>query len=311
MKEKLEIQTTGLNPSAYPLIKVSIFKNYYSATPYRTVDLLRWLTTERYKEEVTLYRKTRRRSKQRKIKSNLPCVTPSGIFKYRNKNGLIQHSGYLCIDIDECDNSNILDNYTRSEIKKILGRTFDSLLYAGLSISGKGFCLIFRIAYPEQHEEQYKALALEIKEKTGLIADKNCSDICRLRGASYDAYPYCNPQAKAYRGVFRRSRQRSRIQRPVRKKQLLDEKVYKLVNIINQNKLDITDDYKEWYKIGCALANEYGEKEGLRLFQQVSSYSPKYDPLECSKQFAGCMHSTEIRIETFLWICKQHGVTFK
>ena len=81
MKEKLEIQTTGLNPSAYPLIKVSIFKNYYSATPYRTVDLLKWLTTERYKEEVTLYRKTRRRSKQRKIKSNLPCVTPSGIFK--------------------------------------------------------------------------------------------------------------------------------------------------------------------------------------------------------------------------------------
>ena len=99
--------------------------------------------------------------------------------------------------------------------------------------------------------------------------------------------------------------------RTAREKKLLDEKVYKLIKKIREEKKDITDDYHDWYCIGCALAHEYGKEEGLRLFHLVSMHSKKYYPTECDEQFAKCLRSRKIGIETFLWICKKHGVTFK
>ena len=98
---------------------------------------------------------------------------------------------------------------------------------------------------------------------------------------------------------------------PAREKKLLDEKVYKLIKKIHEEKKDITDDYHDWYCIGCALAHEYGKEEGLRLFHLVSMHSKKYYPTDCDEQFAKCLRSRKIGIETFLWICKKHGVTFK
>ena len=80
---------------------------------------------------------------------------------------------------------------------------------------------------------------------------------------------------------------------------------------IREKKKDITDDYHDWYCIGCALAHEYGKEEGLRLFHLVSMHSKKYYPTDCDEQFAKCLRSRKIGIETFLWICKKHGVTFK
>jgi len=160
------------------------------------------------------------------------------------------------------------------------------------------------------HLAQFDALVREIYEKTGLVADQGCCDVCRLRGASYDAYPYINPHAKPYRGVLKERTARAKV-RTAREKKLLDEKVYKLIKKIREKKKDITDDYHDWYCIGCALAHEYGKEEGLRLFHLVSMHSKKYYPTDCDEQFAKCLRSRKIGIETFLWICKKHGVTFK
>ena len=127
------------------------------------------------------------------------------------------------------------------------------------------------------HLAQFDALVREIYEKTGLVADQGCCDVCRLRGASYDAYPYINPHAKPYRGVLKERTARAKV-RTAREKKLLDEKVYKLIKKIHEEKKDITDDYHDWYCIGCALAHEYGKEEGLRLFHLVSMHSKKYYP---------------------------------
>ena len=42
-------------------------------------------------------------------KKMLPCATLSGKFRYRKKDELIQHTGYICLDIDRSDNTNISD----------------------------------------------------------------------------------------------------------------------------------------------------------------------------------------------------------
>lgn len=304
----VEDQTVCLNPSRRPSIRVSMFENYYAQEPLRTVDLLKWLTTDRFKTQVIALRTTSDESSRKRIKSNLPCITPSGIFNTRNRAGLVRHSGYLCIDIDHKDNSVLGREWFGK--KKLLAKTFDSLFYAGMSVSGNGLCLIFRIAHPERHKEQFDALVREIREKTGLVADKGCCDVCRLRGASYDAYPYCNPQAKPYRGVLRDRTARAKV-RTAREQQLLDQKVHKLIAKIRKERKDITDDYHEWYCIGCALAHEYGKEEGHRLFHLVSTWSKKYHPADYDEQFAKCLRSREIGIGTFLRICKKHGVTFK
>ena len=303
-----ERQTVGSNPPALPPIRVSVFENYYATEPLGCVDLMKWCKTAKFKKQVITFRTTSNEKIRQRIKRNLPCITPSGIFKTRSRDGLVQHSGFICIDIDHKDNGIFGPEWF--EKKKLLAKTFDCLFYAGMSISGNGLCLIFRIAYPNKHLAQFDALVREVYEKTGLVADQGCCDICRLRGASYDAYPYINPHAKPYRGVLMERTARTKV-RTAREKELLDKKVYKLIGKIRKEKKDITDAYHDWYSIGCALAHEYGKEEGLRLFHLVSMHSKKYYPTECDEQFAKCLRSRKIGIETFLWICKKHGVTFK
>ncbi len=291
-------------------VEVSLFDNYYSTTPCQSVKLFEWLLSNQHKEEVIQLRKTRKEKKRLQIKMGLPCITPSGIFSIRKSNGLIKHSGYICIDIDREQNQQY---YGRNwfKVKSQVAELFDSLVYAGMSVSGNGIFLIFRIAYPERHKQQFDALVYELKVLAGLQADTSCSDVSRLRGASYDDYPIFNPEAVVYTKV-RESKHRTARIRNLDKQMDINDKVKCLIHKIRVGKIDITADYNDWYRIGCALANEYGPDIGRRLFHCISTWYGGYDPRECDEQFARCCRSCDrIRIETFFHICKKHGVTFK
>lgn len=291
-------------------VEVSLFENYYSQKPCRCVKLFEWLLSNQHKEEVIQLRKTRTEKKRLRIKMGLPCITPSGLFSIRKSKGLIEHSGYICIDIDHEQNQQY---YGKDwfKVKSRVAKLFDSLVYAGMSVSGNGIFLIFRIAYPEQHKQQFDALVYELKERARLQADTSCSDIARLRGVSYDDYPFFNPEAIAYTKV-RESKHRTARIRDFDKQWDVNGKVKRLIRKISVDKIDITADYNDWYRVGCALANEYGPDVGRNLFHRVSTWYDGYDPRECDEQFARCCKSCDkIRIETFFYICKKHGVTFK
>ena len=219
----IERQTVSSNPPELPQIRVSVFENYFAQKPLGDVDLIKWCKTAKFKEQVIAFRTTSDEKVRQRIKRNLPCITPSGIFKTRSRDGLVQHTGFICIDIDHKDNGVFGPEWF--DKKRLVAKTFDSLLCASMSISGNGLYLIFRIAHPDMHLAQFDALVREIYEKTGLVADQGCCDVCRLRGASYDAYPYINPHAKPYRGVLKERTARAKV-RSAREKKLLDEKVY-------------------------------------------------------------------------------------
>jgi len=87
--EYTERQTVGSNPSELPPIKVSAFENYYATEPLGCVDLMKWFETAKFKEQVTAFRTTSDEKVRQRIKRNLPCITPSGIFKTRSRNGLV------------------------------------------------------------------------------------------------------------------------------------------------------------------------------------------------------------------------------
>ena len=285
-----------------------MFENYFATEPHGYVDLIKWFKTAKFKKSVIAFRTTSDEKVRQRIKRNLPCITPSGIFKTRSRDGLVQHSGFICIDIDHKDNGVFGPEWF--EKKKLVAKTFDSLLCASMSISGKGLCLIFRIAHPDMHLAQFDALVREIYEKTGLVADQGCCDVCRLLGASYDAYPYINPHAKPYRGVLKERTARAKV-RTAREKELLDEKVYKLIKKIREEEEGYHRRLSRLVLHRMRLGARIRQGRGLRLFHLVSMHSKKYYPTDCDEQFAKCLRSRKIGIETFLWICKKHGVTFK
>lgn len=300
--------------------QVSLFNNYYDTKPICTVSLWQFLLTLCYKDEVQRYRKCRNVAERKGIKNTLPCVTVSGEFDTRSKKRLKHlHCGYICIDIDGKQNKEIVgrDWFT---IKKKLANLFDSLAYAGMSISGNGLCLIFKIAYPEKHREHFNALVAEIRERTGLVADESCGDVARLRGASYDAYPHFNPYAEEYVDVLSISGGKScrniPKDRTIEEQHLINKRVARLIYKIRQKKLafisDTSDPEYTLRMVGCALAAEYGRIKGHDLFHMTTMWHPDYYPSEWDRIFMWCMgHCDRTEIATFFYVCKKYGVTFK
>lgn len=178
---------------------VSLFENFYSVKPIKQINLDKFLLTSRFKAQVEKYRACSDPEKRRLMKGDLKCITPSGTFKERRESCIIKHTGLLCIDVDAKDNPMIdLENS-----KEIIGKHCPFLYYAGLSVSGEGIFLIFRILKPELHKQHFEALAKLLYMKFGLQVDSCVKNPTSLRVASYDVNPYYNPAALPFNYIHR------------------------------------------------------------------------------------------------------------
>lgn len=89
-----------------------------------------------------------------------------------------------------------------------------------------------------------------------------------------------------------------------------------LTVLIERSGIDITADYGDWCNIGFALAHEFGA-DGESFFLRISSFYPKYDPSEASKQYAACLRAdvpsgkAPITIATLFHIAKSHGINLQ
>lgn len=288
-------------------IIVSKFKNYESTSPI-DIDLFEWLNDTTHKETVLKIRNLTDKTEIKKLKSKLPCITPSGTFIIRNDNGLIQHSGFICIDIDGADNIELGDfSNVRDELTKI-----KNIFYTGLSVSGNGvFCLI-PIKYPEKHKEHFEALKMQFK-RIGIVIDKACRNVSRLRGYSYDPEAYLNKEAT----TFNQTIEFKKSEPYTNKKEIIYDnsnsesntfqKVMRIVNDINESGIDITEKYEQWFQIACALANEFGE-EGRDFFHLVSQHHPKYHSDTVDLKFSECLKNPySYNIGTFFYWAEEYG----
>lgn len=94
-----------------PSIWVSLFKNFTDSHPIGEVDVLHWLLepSSEMLNALDFIRKTDDKEVRNFIKARLPAITPSGLFPVRKKEGLIAHSGLICLDIDAKENPAIED----------------------------------------------------------------------------------------------------------------------------------------------------------------------------------------------------------
>ena len=174
---------------------VSLFESWCTLGYLGRIPITEFLMTQKYKEQVEDYRKSRDSKQRDKIKYSIESITPSSICKYGQESYFNEysitnvHTNLICVDIDSKDNQNI----NLLEAKHIIGQYCPSLYYGGLSIGGEGIFLIFRISNPYFHNQHFNALMYYLKEGFRLNVDRTVKSPVSLRMASYDDNPYYNP----------------------------------------------------------------------------------------------------------------------
>ncbi len=307
--------------------------------------------TDRWKPEVEYLREMRQefgvsaKKMQEYIdtKKRLPGATLSGLFgvwddectrkdgsKFtapvsRRETHLQRHTGWLAIDIDLADNEQV----TNFENIRMVCRFRPEIALLMRSCSGTGYFGLVRLAYPDRHKAQFKALLCEYAA-IGITLDKQCGNIGRVRFASWDApeHIYINERAVAYAGVYEEQEAlpervyipingNSNTQYAIRdglnrdNHDVILRKAERLVQKIERRGVDILGCYDEWVRCGMALY-DVDAVAGYDLWKRVSHFRPsdaahghhEADFSQNWNRFAG----SKAHCDTFFWMCRESGV---
>lgn len=298
--------------------------------------------TDRWKPYVQRLRAMRQElgSKAKKMpeyietKKMLPGATLSGLFALyeddslthpgqrvmvsRRESHLKQHTGWLAIDIDLADNMQ-MSNFDNV---RMICRFRPEIALLMRSCSGSGYFGLVRLAYPEQHKEQFKAL-LKDYAAIGITLDKACSNIGRVRFASWDdpEHIYMNENVVPYKWlegeqsqlVSLVSRQAYRSHHENVEYRTEDNSNFweqqrvqdRLIEVIVQelvgNHRNIAESYDEWVKAGWALRSH---PYGLHLFHQLSRCSSKYNEAQTNLKWQQLGNSQTVTYNYLIHACK-------
>jgi len=122
------------------------------------------------------------------LKKQLPGVTPSGRFKERKAEALIEYSRVVQADLDSLGEQLV-------EVRENLKQS-PHLFVLFLSPTGDGLKAWFRVpADSAKHSASFRAVEKHVKELTGVQIDQACKDVARLCFMSYDPNLYVNENA--------------------------------------------------------------------------------------------------------------------
>lgn len=138
------------------------------------------------KDKVLLLRQTN----DKQIKESLPSICFSGEFSKRSKDGLIKHSGLICLDFDKFD-----DLIELNELRdKIIQSEYTYSCF--ISPSGNGLKVIVKIpSLVEFHEDYFRGLQDYFCDDH---FDSSTKDVSRVCFESYDPTIYINKNSKLF-----------------------------------------------------------------------------------------------------------------
>lgn len=294
--------------------EVSFFPHYWETDRPHTGKFINIVKSAKLAEKwgpvLTQIRATTDKTTRDKLKAQLPCFTPSGVFSHRGNDALLKHSGLIQFDIDPKEND-FLNGSTAPDLRKEVFK-LKQVAYCALSASGAGVWGVVPIEHPEQHAEHFTALYNDFKQ-WGISIDTACKDVARLRYWSYDPDACFRVNATTYTKLAaepaRKPSQTARV--------ALDDfeavKFDALLNLILTRQIDITGNYTTWFALGCDLAGKFGEN-GRACFHQISQFYPKYSYSETDKQFTNCLrwkHNGNNDLNTFFARAKDCGIYYK
>lgn len=285
-------------------VEVSCFGSYEGRHP-KSVNLLTWLTSDKYAEKILELRTLQDKAARDRIKATLPAITVSGVFDpVRKAENLVRHSGLICIDIDPKGNEQIAN----FEALKTQLFNIENVAYAGLSASGKGFFLIIPIACPKRHKEHFKAIERDLSG-FGLTIDPAPQNVASLRGYSWDADALFRHDAKPFRKWMNNTTEKKNVKAIRFSRNPLaggtQAKVERLVQKIVERRVDITQNEPDWFRLACAFANEFGEG-GRDYFHAISQFYSGYERREADRKFDHALRGgyRRIGIGTFFAMAK-------
>jgi len=253
-------------------------------------DFLNAIKYGKWKNQVEPIRQEKNKQKRDQLKRSLPGVTISGTFSAREEQSLVEHSGFLCVDIDNFNDKTALieDKYTYCVFR---------------SVSGNGIAVIVKVN-PEKHKESYRWLSHYYFATYGISVDQAPKNPASFRFVSYDPELVINHKSL-------KSKTKSTKPKKVHSLPIIlgTEQIDELISNIHNSGKDITNsDYETYLKIGFALASGFGE-QGREYFHAVCANSEKYDSQQCDKQFDRCVKGTKsgVSVGSFYWIAKENG----
>lgn len=309
LQKREEIKAKELKNKNVLDVDISYFNNCFEMEG-KTINLYNYLTdpdneyynANWFKVEEIRKAESKEDIRELKNKSNLPCVTISCVTG--KKTEIKSVNNLIAIDIDKQDN-----NREMSDIFNQL-KMLNYIAYAGKSVSGKGLYCIIPILDAKSIKDYFNAIKKEFEEM-GIIIDKNCSNVNRLRFYSFDENYYINPNAEIYTKKIDRQINITKTFEGIKGKNKAENTIIKIINILQKNKdeikqnykLDITYDYNNWFRIGAAIANTFGEN-GYKYFNAISELSVKYNKYECRYKYTEllCNPASEIQFGTLVKI---------
>lgn len=271
---------------------VSIFKHSRETVPERNLSIEAFfdgIKNGQWQDEVLNYRAGRI------DKKNLHAVTSSGIFKERKSNALIQHSGIICMDVDDKD-----------QISTINIQDFDNDQYVYAyhkSASGRGGYAVYFKIDSDRHQDAFLGLEHYLFTNYSIVVDKSCKDISRLRFVSYDPDLYINIKSRVFKKYLKKTEQKIKAYNPIVVKSDFDE-------MVNQaSTMNLFDSYDDYIKLAFALANEFGD-EGEQYFHALCKSSSKYDEQKASQHYNKICkrNNTGVTISTVYYKFKEAGI---
>lgn len=240
-------------------------------------------------------------ARRKELKQQLPAFMPSGVFTKKTADGLQEHSGFICIDIDAKDNAGVKDfDRFREYVCQI-----PQVAYCGLSVGGGGFFCIMPIADPAKHRDYFRAIERDFKE-CGITIDRKCSNVNRLRFVSYDPAPYINTAAKVYDYILpiKDYSAAQVLGREITGDEAKD-KFAAVLREVEATKIDITGNYGQWFEILCAIASTFGER-GREYAHAISRQAACYDYEETERQYSEILkRNYGYSIGTFFYYAKK------
>ena len=285
---------------------ISIYKNTFDTTNTDQIDIDIFLENIRnghYANHVINVRTAKIDEERKKAKLNSPVVAVSGTFSSKKDTGLIEHSGYICIDIDNVDSA---------ETKSII--CSDEHVYAAFeSISGHGLAVIIPID-GRKHKESFSAISEYFAHQYGLVVDPSCINVSRGRYISHDPGLYLNRAAKRW-NIFPPKQEPHKIKETsiIFVKSDFDE----IIRQICHKGIDIAGNYNTWCKIGFALASKFKEsgREYFRLISQYRNGDQAKNEKLIDRQYDACLKHDKgrdgysgVTISTIYYLAKQAGI---
>ena len=133
-------------------MQITIFKNIKeTSTPFiRDIDFIfQRIKDGKSKDLINKIRKSKSKEEQNKLKGELPSICFSGIFKNRSKQGIISHTGLICLDFDKYDSIELLN----IDKDKLIKDKYTFALF--ISPSGNGLKVLVKIPNEVDNHKLY------------------------------------------------------------------------------------------------------------------------------------------------------------